>query len=67
MKKLIKRAVLYITVVNCVVVLCWAELCLAWLAMCFSAMILGAWCISNITLRELVRWSGYSVWYKSLK
>lgn len=67
MKNLIKRAILYITVLDCMVVLCWAEICLAWLVMAFMIMPLGAWCIKHITLRELVRWSGYATWYKFIR
>ena len=67
MKNLIKRAILYITVLDCVAVLCWAEVCLAWSVMVLMIMPLGAWCANHITLRELVRWSGYSTWYKFIK
>lgn len=40
---------------------------LTWLFLIFLDMILIAWCYNNITLREFIKYSGYSTWYKFLK
>ena len=66
MKTLIKAVALYTAIILSMVWLC-SELCLTWLFMTFTLTALSAWCINHITLRELMRMTGYEAWYKFLK
>lgn len=60
-----KRTVLYMTAVLTVVLLS-TEVSLAWLVLLTLDIILIAWCHNNITLQELVRYSGYKQWYRMI-
>lgn len=61
-----KALVLYITAILTVVIFS-TEVSLTWLFLIFLDMILITWCYNNITLKEFIKYSGYSTWYKFLK
>ena len=61
-----KALVLYITAILTIVIFS-TGVSLTWLFLIFLDMILIAWCYNNITLREFIKYSGYSTWYKFLK
>lgn len=63
---IVKAAVLYCTVALSMVLLC-SEVCWSWLTIATVAAIMSAWCVNHITLRELVRLTGYEAWYKYLR
>ena len=63
---IIKAAVLYCTVALSMVLLC-SEVCDKWMIVAAVAAIMAAWCINHITLRELVKLTGYEAWYKLLR
>lgn len=60
-----KAIILYITFTISAILLC-AEVSLTWLFLAALDAILIAWCYNNITLRELVKYSGYKTWYKMI-
>lgn len=60
-----KAIILYITLTLSFILLC-AEVSALWLLLAALDAILIAWCHNNITLRELVKYNGYSTWYKML-
>ena len=61
-----KRLVFYITVLLTLIELC-SEVSFYWLLLGTIDSILISWCYNNITLREFIKYSGYSTWYKFLK
>lgn len=60
-----KGTVLYMTAVLTMVLLS-SEISITWLVLLVIDIMLISWCHSNITLHELVRYSGYKIWYKYL-
>lgn len=64
--RIIKATVLYCTVALGMVLLC-SEVCWNWLAIAAVAVIMTAWCVDHITLKELIRLTGYEAWYKFLR
>lgn len=60
-----KALVLYITALLTVALLM-SEVSLAWLALAVVDLTLISWLHNNITLYELVKYSGYKHWYKLL-
>lgn len=61
-----KAIIFYITAILTVILLC-AEVSFSWFILGLVNAILIAWCYNNITLREFIKYSGYSTWYKFLK
>lgn len=61
-----KVLVLYITAILTVVIFS-TGVSITWLFLIFLNMILITWYYNNITLREFIKYSGYSTWYKFLK
>lgn len=61
-----KALVFYITAIV-TMVLPFANLSLSWFFLCIADFMLLIWCRENITFRELLKYSGYSIWYKLLK
>lgn len=61
-----KVILLYFTAILSVVLLM-SEISLVWLLLLLLDIMLISWCCNNISLSELVRYSGYSTWYKFLK
>jgi hypothetical protein len=61
-----KALVLYITATLTVILLC-AEISISWFILGLINAILITWCYNNITLKEFIKYSEYSTWYKFLK
>lgn len=61
-----KALILYITAILTIVIFS-TGVSLTWLFLIFLDMILITWCYNNMTLREFIKYSGYSTWYKFLK
>lgn len=61
-----KAIIYHITAVLTVLLLC-AEISLAWIILGLVDAMLIFWCYNNITLKEFIKYSGYSTWYKFLK
>ena len=61
-----KALVLYIIAILTTILLC-TEISISWLILGLVNIVLITWCYNNITLREFIKYSGYSTWYKFLK
>ena len=61
-----KAIIFYITAILTVILLC-AEVLFSWFILGLVNAILITWCYNNITLKEFIKYSGYSTWYKFLK
>ncbi len=68
MTLLVKAVLFYTTVVVGILWVCSGNhLCLAWLCLAFIVLILSIVCIEYITLRDLIKITGYETWYKYLR
>lgn len=61
-----KALILYITAILTVILFC-TEISFFWFILGLVNVILITWCYNNIALREFIKYSGYSTWYKFLK
>lgn len=61
-----KAIIFYIVSILTVLLLC-SEITLAWFILAIVNVVLAAWCKKHLTLREVVRYTGYDIWYKFLK
>ena len=68
MKSFLKILLLYVTAISVLLTLCAVEAStIAFLTLILIDIILIVLCKKLLTLRELIRYSGYDIWYKSLK
>ena len=61
-----KAIIFYLTAVLSTVLVC-AEISFPWFILMIVNVILITWCYKNISFKEFIRYSGYSLWYKLLK
>lgn len=61
-----KTIIFYITSILTILLLC-LESSLTWAILIIVDAILIRWCYKHISLRELVRYTGYDIWYKHLR
>lgn len=60
-----KATIFYITAILTTVLLM-TNITLDWFIMGIVDIVLVTWCRSNITLRELIKLTGYDIWYKMI-